>query len=209
MIGILESTKNFMNSLSLNAPGINAALVELAGQDFSNLAAAEPAFGNIETFMNAFAKHADLFQNITDKALYAKGVVAEGLIPAVEAVEMMVEAAGRLNGALDKGLRFDIDTKLKTFTSKFGKTMGSQAAYKVQAKDVNINVNFRIAIDGGELEKIIVTNPKSIIKQRLNMLINAMPKSTGGDATGILASDREGARLRTNVMPLDYATFDY
>jgi hypothetical protein len=135
--------------------------------------------------------------------------MAEGLIPAVEAVEMMVEAAGRLNSALDKGLRFDIDTKLKTFTSKFGKTMGSQAAYKVQAKDVNINVNFRIAIDGGELEKIIVTNPKSIIKQRLNMLINAMPKSTGGDATGLLASDREGARLRTNIIPLDYATYDY
>jgi hypothetical protein len=144
--------------------------------------------------------------NITAGADAMNSVVAKQVIPAVVAVEQMIAAAQRIESALSAGAKLDIDTKLKVFASKFGKSIGTMGKYVVQAKDVNIHVNFRIALDATELERVMVTNGKSVIKQRINLLLDAVKDD--GKST-VIKTDAERAKMRTGATPSDMNGYDY
>jgi len=143
--------------------------------------------------------------NITAGADAMNSVVAKQVIPAVVAVEQMIAAAKRIEAALAAGAKLDIDTKLKVFATKFGKSIGTMGKYVVQAKDVNIHVNFRIALDATELERVMVTNGKSVIKQRINLLLDAVKDD--GKST-VIKTDAERAKMHTGATPSDMGGYD-
>jgi hypothetical protein len=128
-----------------------------------------------------------------------RDIVSSGVMPAVQAVDDMVNSAKKLEAALAVGQTIDIDTKMKMFTSKFGKNLGSGGAYTVQSKDVNITINLRVAMDAKELEGIMVTRKDSIIRDRLDLLIDAVSdaEQTSKTAKGKLA----GASITANSSP--------
>ena len=107
--------------------------------------------------------------------------------------------------SLSRGAKLDIDTKLRTFATKFGKSIGTMGNYVVQAKDVNIHVNFRIAIDATELETVMVTNGSSVIKQRINLLLDAVK---GDGKSVVIKSDAQQAKLTTGGTPSNMANYN-
>lgn len=123
----------------------------------------------VKMFTSDTLKQAD---KLKDSITYMQNVIGAGIVPAVKAVEDMVAGARKIESALDQGLKIDIDAKLKTFASKFGK-VGAQGAYTVQARDVNIHVKFKVSMDATTIEKIMISEKSSVIKNRLNLLIDA------------------------------------
>jgi hypothetical protein len=108
-------------------------------------------------------------------------VVARGIIPSVKAVEDMIAAAQKIEKSLEQGIKIDLDAKLKTFASKFGK-VGAQGAYTVQARDVNIEVTFNVTMDARSIEPALINNSSSVIRNRLNLLIDAVQDGTAADS---------------------------
>ena len=113
------------------------------------------------------------------KATYMQNIIGAGVVPTVRAVEEMVESAKKLESALEKGFQINLDAKLKSFASNFGK-VGAKGAYTVTAKDVNIHVRFNVTMDAQAIERIMITSASSVIRNRLNLLIDASNDS--GDA---------------------------
>ena len=142
----------------------------------------------------------------TAAAAAATNAVGQDLLNAVSATEQMVAAAERIEKALEQGAKLNIDAKLQAFATKFGKTVGKGGAYTVKSKDVNINVNFKIAIDSQELERIMVTNGKSVIKQRINLLLSAIQSDHTTSKNAIDASAT--AKLQTGANPSDIGGYD-
>jgi hypothetical protein len=140
----------------------------------------------------------------------AAGAITDGVgsqvLGAVKTTEEMVAAAQRIEKALEAGQKLNIDAKLQAFATKFGKSLGKGGAYTVKAKDVNIHVNFRIALDSSELERIMVSNGKSVIKQRINLLLDAV----SGDAqkTDSAKQYLSSAALYSAGTPTDQGQYD-
>jgi hypothetical protein len=184
-------------------------LSRISSINLSDIDAAAPKlpqlFDKIGTIIGEFATGSSIEKmtsNVTGLVKMAadvEEVIAGGLLPAVEAVEKMVETAKRLEDSLSKGQQLKIDTKLKMFATQFGKNLGSGGAYTVQSKDVNITINLRVAMDAKELEGIMVTRKDSIIRDRLDLLIDAVSdaEQTSKTAKGKLA----GASITANSSP--------
>jgi len=145
-------------------------------------------------------------KSVIDSAKLIEDLSGKGVVPAVKAAEDMIAAAIRLDEALTKGTKLNIDTKLRAFATKFGKSIGTMGKYVVQAKDVNIHVNFRIAIDATELEKVMVTNGSSVIKQRINLLLEAVK---GDGKSTVIKTDAERAKLTSGGSPSDMSNYSY
>jgi hypothetical protein len=111
-------------------------------------------------------------ESLKTAATYIQDITAAGIVPAVKAVEDMMRSVQKIEDALGQGLKIDLDAKLQAFASKFGK-VGAKGAYTVQARDVNIHVNFKVSMDAQSIEKIMIGSATSIIKNRINVLIDA------------------------------------
>lgn len=111
---------------------------------------------------------------IKSMATTMQSIVGEGVTPAVNAANELVASAKKLEESLNLGEKLDISTKLNTFVTKFGKVAGGKAAYKITTEAVVINVNFKIAMDSEKIEKIMVTKTDSIIREKINNLIEAV-----------------------------------
>jgi hypothetical protein len=173
-----------VDKMLMSVADVTESLSRISSINLSDIDAAAPKlpqlFDKIGTIIGEFATGSSIEKmtsnatGLVKMATDVEKVIAGGLLPAVEAVEKMVETAKRLEDSLSKGQQLKIDTKLKMFATQFGKNLGSGGAYTVQAKDVNLTVNFRIAMDSSELERIMVTSGKSVIKNRIDLLINAV-----------------------------------
>jgi len=145
------------------------------------------------TQLSAFSK------SLGDIAKVTTEMAGKSVVPAVVALEEMITAGQRLENALTQGGALNIDTKLKAFASRFGKNVGSLGSYTIKSKDVNITVNFRIAMDSSELERIMVTKKDSLIKTRIDNLIDAVQ---GTDSAKTTASKLVPYKFGDNTNPL-------
>jgi len=93
----------------------------------------------------------------------------------IDGVEKMVTAGKRLADAMEMGNKIDIAAKLRSFSSMFGTNMGHSDRYTVKGTDVNVTVNLKVFMSAQELEGIILTKPGSIITNRINAMISAIP----------------------------------
>ena len=181
-----EAVATVIGSMDKSGRTIIDALKNLTGSSIADLANATkeffPQFANLlDAIVISFPVDTiSMATGLIDVAEVTNLALAKGVIPAVAAVEDMVNSAKRLEKSLQEGAKIDIDTKLKVFASKFGKNLGSAGAYTVQTKDVVLNVNFRIAMDAHELEGVMVRNSNSVIKEKINLLLDAVPDNDDG-----------------------------
>lgn len=117
-------------------------------------------------------------ENLRFAAKYLPGIKAtgnalksSGLAPTIQAVADMAKALQEVDDALaKKGNGIDVKAKLSALASGAG--LGSKGFYTVNSKEVVINVSFTVTMETGTMEKIIVTQKESIIKDRINFLLN-------------------------------------
>jgi hypothetical protein len=146
-----------------------------------------------------------LVKDLGEAASWADKNIEMGVKPVVETLGKLVDASAKLEESLQKGAKFNMDARLKTFTSQFGKNLGTSGAYQVSTKDVIINVNFRIAMDTKELENNIVTSGGSVIKQRINLLLQAVQ---GDSELKKVKADIAGARMSTGGEPQNQTAYN-
>jgi hypothetical protein len=105
----------------------------------------------------------------------------------IKSVAAMVDATQRLDSALATLPNFDMEAKMKAIAGGMG--LGGGSAYTVKSKDVVINVSFRVAIDANELETTLVANKQSVLRDRINFLIdNTEAKSSPQAAQATIKS---------------------
>jgi hypothetical protein len=105
----------------------------------------------------------------------------------VKAVKDMVKAVQEMDDALSKVPDVDISTRLTKFAGQMG--VGSQGIYTVKSKEVVVTVNLKVTMDAGTLEKTIIENSKSIIRDRINFLL---------DDKGIESTNKTTAKISEN-----------
>lgn len=187
MGGLLKSMAEAAGPVGQNAASLLNKLKSLANIQDVKLA---EGFNNVQRMVNSiieskFVKDAASSTTALDNV---KDTVANGMVPAIKAVNDMIASAQQLEKSLAAGTKIDVPAKLKIFASQFGKNLGAAGAYTVQAKDVNLTVNFRVAIDAKELEGIMVSHGQSVIRNRINMLLTAVQDTTEGKAAKDKAS---------------------
>ena len=132
----------------------------------------------------------------------SSSTVSEGITKSLKAVQDMVKAVQAMDNALSKVDKIDIGARLTQVAGSMG--LGSSGVYKVQSKEVVLNVTFNVTMDAQELEKVMIGNKKSIIRDRINFALdkgaksdpntkNAYIKSTPGAITGYVGSDIPGS----------------
>jgi len=130
-----------------------------------------------------------------------KDLIGKGIVPSVKAAEDMIKLAKKLEDAMGQGLKIDLDANLSKFAAKFGK-IGDAGAYKVTARDVIINVSFKVTMDSAPIEKIMITNGSSVIRNRMNLLIDASKEGSDGDSarTTLQASGKVQPNSSPNLL---------
>ena len=173
--------------------------IESKMQDFgSSLSGITGVFatgGVLRDFIDAYG------QDLSSAFVKTSEVIAVDATKSVKAVSKMVDAADALSKALERGKKIDIAAKMKSFTSALGTNIGSAGSksdYTVGTKDVNLTVNFRIAMDTYELEKVIVSKKDSLVKNRINLLIDAVQKNSTDELRNKLNSGKFGDTVASN-----------
>lgn len=107
-------------------------------------------------------------------------ISADGIAPAVKAVEQMVKTVNDLDAALSNGElnKVDIQAKLGKVAKSVG-LGGSATKYTVTNKGVAITVNLQVNMQVDEVEKVLVLRKQSIIRDRINMLSDKTNNTEG------------------------------
>ncbi len=146
----------------------------------------------VETVYHNFSSMLKIFESITSHPALEgiknnlqnvemiQNVIGAGIVPTIRAVEDMITSAQKLEDALGQGLKIDLDARLSEFAGKFGK-VGAKGAYTVKARDVVINVKFNVSMDAQTIEKIMINNASSVIRNRLNLLIDSVQDSDSAE----------------------------
>jgi len=143
-----------------------------------------PLFENIGKISDGMVSATDKMKGLKGVADSVKDITAANLEPLVTAVADTISAAQAIGQSLEGVRGIDLSTKLQSFMTSFGPGMGAVEEYTVQSKDVVINVNFRIALEVDQIEKTIIEAGDSVIKDRINLLIDAMPNNLVKSTTG-------------------------
>lgn len=100
---------------------------------------------------------------------FANSVATGGIQKSFKAINDMVKAANDLNTALADGNINKIDIKAKLGQVAKAVGLGGAATYTVNpSKEVVITVNMTVTMNAGEVERVILQNEKSVIRDRLN-----------------------------------------
>jgi len=99
----------------------------------------------------------------------------------------MVAATQKMDDALSKVDKINIGARLTQVAGSMG--IGAAGAYTVNSKDVVIHVEFKVSMDAQEIEKIMIGNNKSIIRDRINF---ALDKSDKGNKAVLVKSNPAG-----------------
>lgn len=187
---LAESSKKFAaDSEELKAIGKGGAVesvINAATNSFKDLDATAVATAKVKAQMAA-----DLFETVikisdNTKALTEKvaNTTAEAAITSfattLKTVEDMVATVQKMDNALANLDNINIGTRLTGVANSLG--LGAKGVYTVQSKDVVIHVNFNVTMDAKELETIMISNKESIIRDRINFLIDNTQAAGSPDA---------------------------
>ena len=153
-------------------------------------------FSSLSTMSSNLTSAVESIKGLGKVSEAVKGITAANLQPLVTAVADTIAAAQSIGQSLEGVRGIDLSTKLQNFMTSFGPGMGAVEQYTVQSKDVVINVNFRIALEVDQVEKTIIEAGDSVIKDRINLLIDAMPGDLKKTTEGTTQKDL--ARLRSS-----------
>lgn len=100
---------------------------------------------------------------------YAKALMADGIVQALEAVSEIVATTQKLDDALASLPKIGpVNAKLESVAKAAG--LGGKAVYTVRSKEIVINMHVNVTMDVGEAEKVMITRANSSIRQRLDFL---------------------------------------
>jgi hypothetical protein len=117
-----------------------------------------------------------IITSVTDK------LKAGDIAPALGGVQEIVKKTQELDDALatvSKGT-VNLKARMQQFAQSAG--LGGKGVYTVKSKEVVMNVNFTVYMDVANVERIMVTRQKSIIRDRLNYAadhVGELKKETG------------------------------
>ena len=108
-----------------------------------------------------------------------------GIIPALQAVQTMVNAANDLDKALSEGniTKMNLKTKLTNVANAVG--LGGKANYEIKNRGVNIQIDLKVEINAADMEKAMIMRGKSIIRDRLNNAEYTKQSTTRSNMTNI------------------------
>lgn len=154
-INVNEINEAFKKLSEIKAPGLD----ENSAKTLSNYSQLFSSFGG---FLGSIGS---VSREITKKSVAST----------TSAVKEMVTAANAINDALADGNlnKIDVSTKLNKVATAVG--LGSQGTYSIKNKDVVVQLNLTVYMDVAEAERIMVTNQKSIIRDRLNLIGENVP----------------------------------
>jgi ABC-type transporter Mla subunit MlaD len=89
-----------------------------------------------------------------------------GIAKALDAVKRMVAKAQEIEKALKSLPNIDIQARLGKVAKMVG--FGANGKYTVDHGPVHVNINFKITMDAGKVERVILERKESIIRDRLN-----------------------------------------
>jgi hypothetical protein len=112
----------------------------------------------------------------------AVAAVNKSVDATLKGINDLLEKARLLEKTLEESSTIDLDAKLQMFASNFGKIGTATSGYTVKAKDVVLNVNLKVAMDATELENVMITKGNSIIRDRINLILEALPDTTESKA---------------------------
>jgi hypothetical protein len=177
---IVAETKNFVKAEQIVS--VKQALEEVlkAGQAIKNLPAPkgftehQQSIAEVKQFLVAV-----LQTNEGGTARQLQGLVTEAqtllkktIRPTIDVIDEIMKKAMELQKKLTAGKDLNVDAALRVFAGKSAKGIGVTGnKYIVGAQPVAINVNFAIAIDAKELERVLVQREDSIVRDRVNYLL--------------------------------------
>lgn len=129
----------------------------------------------------------DINSFLKTSSKYAGEAISGSITKTLKAVEDMVAATQKMDDALSKVDKINIGARLTQVAGSMG--IGAAGAYTVNSKDVVIHVEFKVSMDAQEIEKIMIGNNKSIIRDRINF---ALDKSDKGNKAVLVKSNPAG-----------------
>lgn len=96
----------------------------------------------------------------------ANNIKSSGLIPALDGLQKTVDAISRVSKMFD-GENVSVDTKLKKIAEGIG-IKGKKYEFQIAEGRAQLTVNLTVTMKTDEVEKVILENKQSIIRDRLN-----------------------------------------
>lgn len=168
---IVDAAKNVKEKLaSINVDEINMAFKKLA--EIKTPEIDEKSAKALGDYSNLFGSYSGFLGSMKD---VSKSITKKSVASTTQAVKEMVDAANLINTTLSDGNlnKIDVSSKLAKVASSVG--LGNTGTYTIKNKDVVITLNVSIYMDVAEAERIMVTNQKSIIRDRLNFIGDSVP----------------------------------
>jgi hypothetical protein len=94
-----------------------------------------------------------------------------------------------MDNALSKLDNIDIGARLTAVAGSVG--LGKSGNFTVKSKDVVINVSFNVTMDAHEIEKVMIGNKKSIIRDRINFALDRGAKGDNDTKSALIKSNPE------------------
>jgi hypothetical protein len=177
----LASLTSLLDKLNITATSLQKAdqLVQISEKLTALSTAMATIPDNMNTVKEAFAK-------MSDNAFKIK---TDGMVENIRAVQDMVEKTRELDSALSRLPDLKFPAKLETIANGMG--IGGKFAYTVQSKEVVINVAFEVSMDVDKVEKVIITRQQSVIRDRLNFIMDNTMKGNNSTANAMIKSTGE------------------
>jgi hypothetical protein len=179
----LSSLTSLIDSLTVSAASLGKAesIVKIS-QKLTDLSTAMSTIpDNMNTVKDAFAKMSGNSMKLQ----------TDGMIENIKAVQEMVAKTRELDDALSKMPQLKFPAKLDTIANGMG--IGGKFAYTVQSKEVVINVAFEVSMDVDKVEKVIITRQQSVIRDRLNYIMDNTMKGNTNTANAMIKKQGEQA----------------
>jgi hypothetical protein len=174
---------------------INATKDMFAGENKIDVAAIQTASIGLENARKMFQDAAGLSSSMTEfsrSISSSEGVARKGIASTLKAVEDMVAATKKMDAALASIDKIDIGARLTQVAGAMGLGGSASKTYTVQSKEVVLHVTFNVSMDAQELEKVMIGNNKSIIRDRINFALDRGAKSDP-NTKGALLKPRQAA----------------
>lgn len=185
----LSTLTTLIDSLTVSAASLEKAeSVVKISQKLTELSTAMSTIpDNMNTVKEAFAKMSGNSMTIQ----------TNGMVENIKAVQDMVAKTRELDEALSKMPTLKFPAKLDTIANGMG--IGGKFAYTVQSKEVVINVAFEVSMDVDKVEKVIITRQQSVIRDRLNFIMDNTMKGNSNTANALIKKQGEqSGNVNTN-----------
>lgn len=196
-----SSVKEMGESVLASITSINQTFSQIQASIATTVLVAQKVNTAFSNFAGKGGGGGDLVGQIAESiksiSASAKQMEAKGLAEDVKVIGDLIEKIKILDTSIAQLPKFNFPMKLKALADGMG--VGQKFRYSVEGRPVVINFGVEVRMSADEVEKVIVTRKQSVIRDRLNYLIennattaanaNSYIKGTqGAEQTPIVAS---------------------